>query len=324
MAEVFAPFIINRTIQNLTFYVMEGRNFVRKKSSLTRRKVLYAPCFKNTRHYAGLMGQASKIGSVIYNALPAYWRQSWMYRSFTGEAFTMLKRGKTEPEIKQVLWQRYVAIVVSKQQKNAVILPLNTQPKRAHRKLNSTCRKHKTIKSARRKARKQQTLYYAGLMAQASKIGSKLYAQLPRKYAGRHRYQYLTGLALKLLKQDISAEDILAELRSTLPSAERREKTNAPNEHKVIRKKAAGLVKHANGQYHFMSLLPKRVATYVRSATNAALTGSYIVKFLPTHFQGWKHYNEQPGHLYDQVTHSDIKEKLVWLQPGSPTSLRSG
>jgi hypothetical protein len=84
MAEVFAPFIINRTIGNLTFYCMEGRNFVRKKSSLTRRKVLYAPEFKRTRYYAQLMAKASKIGSHVYNALPVYWRQGWMYRALTG------------------------------------------------------------------------------------------------------------------------------------------------------------------------------------------------------------------------------------------------
>src|SRR5581483_9185870 len=116
MAEAFAPFIVKGTMCNLTFYVMEGRNFVRKKSSLTRRKVLYSPQFENTRYNAGLMGQASKIVSLLYKALPVYWRQSWMYRSFTGEAFTLLKKGKKEPEIHDELWQRYVAIVVSKQQ----------------------------------------------------------------------------------------------------------------------------------------------------------------------------------------------------------------
>ena len=118
MAEYVAPFIIERTIRNLTFYRMEGKKYVRKKSSLTRRKVLYAPCFKNTRHFAGLMGQASKIGSLLYNALPVYWRQSWMYRSFTGEAFRMLKKGKKHQQIHEDLFQRYVAIVVCKQQSN--------------------------------------------------------------------------------------------------------------------------------------------------------------------------------------------------------------
>jgi L-ascorbate metabolism protein UlaG (beta-lactamase superfamily) len=43
-----------------------------------------------------------------------------------------------------------------------------------------------------------------------------------------------------------------------------------------------------------------------------------VKKFIPTHFEGWKHFNEPSEYLYDQVIHSDIKEKLVWLQPGTP------
>jgi hypothetical protein len=251
MAEVFAPFVINRTIRNLTFYSMEGRNFVRKKSSLTRRKVLYSPQFKNTRHYAGLMAKASKIGSLVFNALPEYWRQGWMYRSFTGEAFTMLKAGKKEQEIQQVLWERYVKEVVSRQPKNAVP-QLNSQPKRTYRKLNSTYWKSKTMKSARRKANRQRLMHNARLMARASKIGAKLYAQLPRKYAGRSHYQYLTGLAFKLLKQEISEEDILTELRPTSPSVDRK--------NKATRKKPANVIDHPNGQYYFILPMRKRFA----------------------------------------------------------------
>src|SRR5690242_20035068 len=137
MAEAFAPFPIQRTIGKLTFYMMEGRNFVRKKSSLTRRKVLYSPQFEHTRHNAGVMGKASKIGSLVYNALPEYWRQGWMYRSFTGEAYTMLKKGKKEVEIQQVLLQRYVEPVVNKQTENDVVVPSFEPPKRAYRKVNS-------------------------------------------------------------------------------------------------------------------------------------------------------------------------------------------
>jgi hypothetical protein len=250
MAEVFAPFIINRTIRDLTFYCMEGRNFVRKKSSLTRRKVLYSPQFKNTRHFAGLMAKASKIGSLVFNALPAYWRQGWMYRSFTGEAFRMLKAGKKAPEIQQVLWERYVKEVVSRQPKEVIIAQFNSQPKRAYRKLNSTYWTSKTIKSTRRKANRQRLMHNAGLMAQASKIGANLYAQFPRKYARRSYYQYLTGLAFKLLKLEISEEDILTALRPTLPSVHR--------EHKATRRKPANVINHPRGQYHFILSLPKR------------------------------------------------------------------
>jgi len=264
MAEVFAPFIINGTFRSLTFYVMEGRNFVRKKSSLTRRKVLYAPCYKNTRHFAGLMGQASKIGSLVYKALPEYWRQSWMYRSFTGEAFRMLKKGKKAPEIQEELFQRYVAIVVGKQPEVSkaqadICAILCIEPKRAYRKQNSEYWQHKTRKSNRRKARKQQTLYYAGLMGRASKIGSRLYAELPRKYKRRSEYQFLTGLALKLLKEQMSEEDILAELLPTLPSDQFKE---APIvcEQQTITKKAA-ILRHPQGYYYFIPTPYKREYT---------------------------------------------------------------
>jgi hypothetical protein len=247
MAENMGPFKLERTIGKLTFYMMEGRNFVRKKSSLTRRKVLYSPQFKNTRHNAGLMGKASKIGSQVYNALPEYWRQGWMFRSFTGEVYTMLKAHKGEEEIQQLLLQRYVEPVVCKAPKGEITVPSFEPPKRTYRKLNSGYWKGKTLKSARRKARKQQTLYYAGLMGQASKIGSKLYAHLPHNCKGREDYQYLTGVALKLLKFEIDEEDILEELLQALPGADQSAK-----------KKVINIVKHPKGQYYFIPYRHKR------------------------------------------------------------------
>jgi hypothetical protein len=170
-----------------------------------------------------------------------------------------LKKGKKEQEIHELLWQRYVAMVVSKQQKDTANCAaqvkdtintfLPTPPKRAYRKQNSEYWQHKTARSKRRKARKRQVLYHAGLMGRASKIGSKLYAQLPRQYAGRSVYQYLTGLALQLLKQDISEEDILAELLPALPGQS--EDATVICEQQAIAKKAA-IVHHPYGQYYFI------------------------------------------------------------------------
>src|SRR5690348_15214384 len=154
MAEAFAPFPIQRTMCNMTFFMMEGRNFVRKKSSLTRRKVLYSPQFARTRHNAGLMGKASKIGSAVYNALPEYWRQGWMFRSFTGEAYRLIKAGKKEKEIQAELMQRYVAPVVIKQPAEEAIAALPFQHKRTYRKLDTAFWRKKTFKAFRRKARK--------------------------------------------------------------------------------------------------------------------------------------------------------------------------
>ena len=111
MAKVHAPFPMTRTMGDITFYMMDGMNYARTKSSLTRKRVLKSPVFRKTRHYAGMMSQASRIGSVIYQALPQGWRQGWMYRAFTGEAVQMLKEGTTVEETTRLLWKRYVEAI---------------------------------------------------------------------------------------------------------------------------------------------------------------------------------------------------------------------
>lgn len=253
MAEVFAPSRIECTMCNMTFYVMEGRNFVRKKSSLTRRKVLYAPQFARTRHNAGLMGKASTIGSLVYNALPEFWRQGWMYRSFTGEAYKMIKAGKKEAEIKQVLHQRYVEPVVCKRPESAAISALPAQSKRVYRKQNTAYWLKKTSKASRRKARTIKLLHNAGLLARASKVGSFLYRFLPSCNKGRGYYYQLTRWAMQLLKDEYEDADIIAALLPTLPGGEP-QKCLQP----VAMGSAGGSVSHASGHYYFITSLYKR------------------------------------------------------------------
>ncbi|WP_133054678.1 hypothetical protein [Niastella populi] len=189
----------------------DGRAQLRtQKSSLTRRKVLYSPQFARTRHNAALMAKAAKIGSAVYNALPEYWRQGWMYRSFTGEARKMLGKRLGGDEIEQVLYQRYVEPVVSKQPAREAIAALPVQPKRAYRKQNADYWRGKTLKSKRRKAHKQQVLYNAGILGRASRIGSALYARIPLRCRCRSCYQQLTAWAMQLLRDDWDEADILA------------------------------------------------------------------------------------------------------------------
>jgi hypothetical protein len=201
MAEAFPPFPIQRTIGKLTFYIMEGRSFVRKKSSLTRRKVLHSPAFERTRYNASLMGQASKIGSFLFNALPAHWRQSWMFRSFTGEAYTMLRNGKEEREIRQFLWDRYVQEVVGKHATAKPVVPEVNTTKRAYKKKDTTYWETKTQKSIQLKALKQQRQLYSSRLADASKMASELYQQLPVEERNRSHYQQLTAWAMQFLKE---------------------------------------------------------------------------------------------------------------------------
>jgi hypothetical protein len=266
MAEVFAPFPIQRTMCNLTFYMKDGRNFVRTKSSLTRRKVLYSPQFKNTRHQAAITAKASKIGSLVYNALPAYWRQGWMFRSFTGEVYTMLKARKKEEDIQQLLMQRYVAPIVNKQPENENFVPLNKEPKRAYRKLDTAYWRKKTVKAARRKARKEQTLYHAGILARASKIGSILYRHLSGRDKRRGAYRQLTAWAMQLLKDEWDEAHIIAELLPALPGY-RPQKCLQP----VCPESSGGLLVHPKGQFYFITSLYKRISPAIKAQPAATV-----------------------------------------------------
>jgi hypothetical protein len=98
-------------------------------------------------------------------------------------------------------------------------------------------------------------LYYAGLLARASKIGSKLYTRLPLKYKHRCHFQYLTGLAMQLLKVEIDEADILMALLPTLPK-DQPDTCQQP----VHKKNIAGLVVHPKGQYHFIPSYDRRFA----------------------------------------------------------------
>ena len=192
MARVYAPFPMTSTIGDLTFYMMDGVNYVRIKSSLTRKRVLKSPDFRKTRLYAGFMAQASKIGSVIYQALPHDWRQGWMYRAFTGEALQLLKEGKTVEETTRVLWERYVEALHHHGEDRGAGLQAA---------LDSVA---VTPRGTRKKkdARVQRLQRYSDLLAEASKMASELYKSLPVEKRKIGLYQAWVSEAMRFLRQD--------------------------------------------------------------------------------------------------------------------------
>jgi hypothetical protein len=143
--------------------------------------------------------------------------------------------------------QRYVEPVVNKQAENADIIPVNKEPKHAYRKLDTAYWRSKTLKAARRKARKEQTLYHAGMLARASKIGSKLYRHLSGRNKCGSTYRQLTAWAMQLLKDGWDEADIIAGLVRSLPDY-LHQKCLSP----VPRPSSGGLLVHPKGQYYFI------------------------------------------------------------------------
>ncbi len=103
MAKQRGPVFIEGTIDGRTYYKRDGKYYVRKKSSLSARRVKRSPAFKRTMEYAGWMAAASVIASVIYWRLPAKEKKRKRYQAITGEAMRLLRDGMDEATVRAKL-----------------------------------------------------------------------------------------------------------------------------------------------------------------------------------------------------------------------------
>jgi hypothetical protein len=112
------------TIGNICFYQWGDRTFARTKSSLTRDRVLKSKEFTATRKHAGDMGRASRLASEIYKALPGDIKGRWIFRAIAGHAASLLYKGKSEQEVKDILLKKYVLAIYDDNKKR-----INTKDK---------------------------------------------------------------------------------------------------------------------------------------------------------------------------------------------------
>jgi hypothetical protein len=104
MAKQTGPFKVKGTVYDVTYYKMEGKYYARSKSSLTGKRVKKDPAFAETMRYAGLLGRASKLASIVYRSMPAVSREHQQYRQLTGQAIQLLKEGMCEEEVTKRLF----------------------------------------------------------------------------------------------------------------------------------------------------------------------------------------------------------------------------
>lgn len=93
---------------NLCIYQWDGAIIVRKKSSLTRKRVLTSKKFAKTRGYASKMVTASKIGSAIYKDLPKFKPDRSLYQKITGMAASLLYAGADPHEVERKLRDEFI------------------------------------------------------------------------------------------------------------------------------------------------------------------------------------------------------------------------
>lgn len=99
MAKQAGNIIVTGTIDHLCFYQMDGRFYVRIKSSLSGKRVKTDPAFAGTMRYASLLATAAKIASGLYRALPPEKKAMGVYRVLTGKAMRLLKEGHKPDQV---------------------------------------------------------------------------------------------------------------------------------------------------------------------------------------------------------------------------------
>ncbi len=97
------PIKIKGTIAGLTYYQMDGDHFVRRKTSLNKAKIKNDPAFANSRKASEAFGQAAAIAGSVYHTLPKEKRKKGVIGKLTGIANKLLREGKSEEEVREVL-----------------------------------------------------------------------------------------------------------------------------------------------------------------------------------------------------------------------------
>ncbi|MDE3124724.1 MAG: hypothetical protein KGK14_04355 [Bacteroidota bacterium] len=81
---------LSGTFNGLTFYVVNGRQLVRSKTSIDKKRFYSDPAFARLRQYSQWLQIASPVASKIYRQLPP---QKGLQQKMTGQLMQWLKKG---------------------------------------------------------------------------------------------------------------------------------------------------------------------------------------------------------------------------------------
>ncbi|MFT3823185.1 MAG: hypothetical protein QM731_04660 [Chitinophagaceae bacterium] len=95
-----------RSMCGLTFYRLHNKWYIRRRSSLTGRRVKTSKRFEKSRQSAAKLGVASKLAATVYKPLPPAWKLYDLYKKLTAVAIQLLHEEADEKTILTVLQQQ--------------------------------------------------------------------------------------------------------------------------------------------------------------------------------------------------------------------------
>jgi hypothetical protein len=105
MARQIGDIFITGTIDDITFYEMEGKGYARRKSSLTGKKVKRDPRFRRTMQSAHRLARGSQLASRVYRSLPRPAQEYALFKELKSMAIRAIKEGRDEAEVLGLLGQ---------------------------------------------------------------------------------------------------------------------------------------------------------------------------------------------------------------------------
>lgn len=109
MATQKGPIVFEGTFSNITGYQMNGKHYLKMKSSISRKRVLQDWRFKNTRRYAAWFGQASSIAKEVYREVPLENRsQHGFWYPLRKKAESLVRQELPRSEIIRLLKEEFI------------------------------------------------------------------------------------------------------------------------------------------------------------------------------------------------------------------------
>lgn len=90
---------------------MNDIGYLRAKSKLTGKRVKNSPELKKTMEYARELGEASRLASELYKAIPTASKSIRLFRLITGQVITGFKKGNTETKVRQEVLREIPSLV---------------------------------------------------------------------------------------------------------------------------------------------------------------------------------------------------------------------
>jgi len=113
------------TIGNITGYRMNGKHYLKTKSSLSRRQILKKDCFSNTRRNAKWFGEAQSIAKQIYHELPPDKRDQFkVWYPLRNKAQLLVRKELPREEIIRHLRNEFIVPLNPRTNSSAILSPL--------------------------------------------------------------------------------------------------------------------------------------------------------------------------------------------------------